>query len=274
MDAGKQLCEQCGGSGWRVVESADGSHALRCSCHPMRSAGLGLRRAGLPRRYETCSLESPQIDRPQQQGVFEPINPSQERALKIARRFVADFPIVEAGLLFIGPCGVGKTHLAAGIVRELVLAKNVRARFVDFRELLKEIQASYNPLTETSEKQVLAQVLESELLVIDDLGAEKPSAWVRDTIAYILNDRYKRNRPVVITTTLRDDSMEGPGRRPIDKLKERAGLREVERFDSLVDRIGVASRSRLHEMCKIVAMQGEDFRAIKSHAVESPPFAT
>ena len=63
-----------------------------------------------------------------------------------------------------------------------------------------------DPLTEASEKEVLRGVLDCELLVIDDLGAEKQSAWVRDTIAFILNDRYKNERTVIITTNLRDEA--------------------------------------------------------------------
>jgi len=228
-------CDLCQGTGWRIVDGVEHSHAERCSCFASRDRERRVRTSGIPPRYEHCEL-----------GSFEHHDPSQKRAHTVALRFVDRFPVIEGGLLMTGPVGVGKTHLAAAIVRELVLEKAVAARFVDFRELLKGIQASYNAVSETSEKEVLEPILSCELLVLDDLGAEKPSAWVRDTIAFILNDRYKRNRPVIITTNLPDDD-------PVEGKATKAD-------DTLVDRIGRATRSRLHEMCRIVEIRGADYR--------------
>src|SRR6267142_2570792 len=87
----------------------------------------------------------------------------------------------------MGPQGVGKTHLAVGIVKELMRRKSVQCLYRTFPELLKEIQNSYNPVSQASELSLLEPVLEAEVLVLDELGAQNPSTWVRDTVSYVLN---------------------------------------------------------------------------------------
>ena len=108
--------------------------------------------------------------------------------------------------------------------------------------LLKEIQASYNPVSQTSESKVLAPVFEAEVLVLDELGAVKPTDWVRDTMMQIINTRYNNRRLTIFTTNYFDDHHHHPA----DEILE--------------DRIGVRLRSRLHEMCKTVIIEGADYR--------------
>ena len=76
------------------------------------------------------------------------------------------------GLLFTGSIGVGKTHLAVGVLRRLVQERGVRGLFCDYRELLKSIQNSYNPQVQTTELELLKPVFAAEVLVLDDLGAQ------------------------------------------------------------------------------------------------------
>ena len=155
----------------------------------------------------------------------------------------------KTGLLFIGTVGVGKTHLAVGIIRQLIADKGVPCLFYDYRELLKEIQNSYNPTVSTTEMGILRPVFEAEVLVLDELGAVKPTEWVWDTVSLVLNTRYNEKRTTIITTNFSDQpaaAVAGP----------RGALRE----ETLGDRIGERMRSRLHEMCRKVEMQGDDFR--------------
>ena len=159
-----------------------------------------------------------------------------------ACKFVEEYPVEKSGLLLIGSIGVGKTHLAAGILRELILGKGIACLFYDYRELLKEIQNSYNDSVSTTELEVLRPVFDTEVLVLDELGAVKPTEWVWDTVSLILNTRYNHNRTTIITTNFADQP---PG-----------ACRE----ENLGDRIGERMRSRLHEMCRIVRMEGQDFR--------------
>jgi len=148
----------------------------------------------------------------------------------------------------MGPQGVGKTHLAVAIIRELMRRKSVECLFRTFPELLKEIQNSYNPISQASELSLLAPVLETEVLVLDELGAQNPSSWVRDEVAYVLNYRYNENKVTLLTTNYSDsDEKEDKETKIIDP-------------DSLSGRIGVRMRSRLFEMCKTIKMDGTDFR--------------
>jgi DNA replication protein DnaC len=141
----------------------------------------------------------------------------------------------------MGTCGVDKTHLSVAILRELMERKGVPCLFYEFSSLLKEIQNSYNPISQTSELTVLAPVIEAEVLVLDELGATKPTDWVRDTIMQIIGTRYNDKKLTVFTTNYGDE-------------------RRRSAAETLEDRIGTRLRSRLFEMCRTVAIEGEDYR--------------
>lgn len=171
-----------------------------------------------------------------------------------AVRFVQEFnPRDGAGLLLVGGIGTGKTHLAVGILKELIAAQGSACLFCDYRELLKQIQNCYNDSVQATELQVLRPVFEAEVLLLDELGAVKPSEWVSDTVSLILNTRYNDNRTTLITTNFADEPAGGITR---SLSPARAATRE----ETLGDRIGERMRSRLHEMCRIVKMNGPDFR--------------
>jgi len=172
----EKICPKCEGTGW-VLDAAEGkSVARRCDCFYERKTLALWEQARIPRRYQNCSL-----------GNFEVHNDSHKDALKISRRFVKNYPAQEVGLLFIGPCGVGKTHLAVAIIRELIEKKNVACSFYDFRELIRDIQSSFTPDSNLSEAEILAPVFDVGVLVLDELGAKRTTAWVEETVFYIIN---------------------------------------------------------------------------------------
>jgi DNA replication protein DnaC len=148
----------------------------------------------------------------------------------------------------MGPQGVGKTHLAVSIIKALMKRKAIPCMFRAFPELLKEIQMSYSPISESSELSLLEPVLDTDVLVLDELGAQgiDRSNWVKDTVNYILNYRYSESKVTIFTTNYLDSE---------DPLSTRKGV-----FYSLRDRIGDQMRSRLYEMCKTIVMAGSDFR--------------
>ena len=170
--------------------------------------------------------------------------------------FVRDYPgSSEKGLLLMGPSGVGKTHLGVAALKELI-RRGHNGLYCDYRELLKEIQASYNPASESTEMGILEPIRTVEILVLDDLGASKPSAWVLDIIGLVLNARYNEKRVTILTTNYLDEaagSAEPPPRLP-------SGQRVVVKEDTLADRIGARMRSRLFEMCRTVEVFAPDFR--------------
>jgi len=168
--------------------------------------------------------------------------------------FVREYPATEKGLLLMGPSGVGKTHLAVAGLKELI-RRGHGGLFCDYRELLKEIQASYNPASESTEMGVLEPVRTAEILVLDDLGASKPSAWVLDIIGLVLNARYNERRMTILTTNYIDETASPAEGAPLP-----GGRRVVVKEDTLADRIGARMRSRLYEMCRTVAVSAPDFR--------------
>jgi DNA replication protein DnaC len=225
------VCPICHGSGMEIVP---GKGARICSCQQRAGNSNLLTKAKLPRRYLSCHFNTYKPG---------PTEKSQSIALKFAMEFVKNFPAVDRGILFTGPVGVGKTHLAVSILMGLS-ERGFNCLFYEFGSLLKEIQDSYNPNTKASELGVLSPVLNAEVLVLDELGASKPTDWVRDTMAHIINSRYNDNKVTIFTTNYPDTQ---------SKPSE----------ETLEDRIGVRLRSRLYEMCKTVDVGGSDYRPKK-----------
>jgi DNA replication protein DnaC len=147
---------------------------------------------------------------------------------------------VDAGLLITGPVGVGKTHLAVAILAELIDARGMTGVFCDFTDLLDRIQASYGRSDESSDD-ILDPYRAAELLVLDELGARRPTDWARDMLYGLLNTRYNRKRVTIVTTNF-GDTPEKPG------------------GETLELRVGTAVRSRLAEMCQLLVLVGPDYR--------------
>src|SRR5216684_7765853 len=237
-------CSVCGGTGWKTVEfPGRASRAVRCECRINSRVERLLRSADIPTLYQHCTLSDFDIH-------FEGAHRSLPAARLAAGRFVEEYPIEKTGLLLIGTIGVGKTHLAVGMMQELIRSKGVPCLFCDYRELLKQIQNSYNASVQTTELEILRPVFDTEVLVLDELGAVKPSEWVWDTVSLIINTRYNDKRTTIITTNYPDGDAASA---EIDQLQRTA------RPLTLGDRIGDRMRSRLHEMCKIVDVRGKDF---------------
>jgi len=236
-------CPVCDGTGWKSLEvPGKASRMTRCDCRIEGRTTLLVDSSRIPARYEHCMLSEFVTD-------FAGANRSLAAARLAAGRFVEEYPLEKTGLLFIGPIGTGKTHLAVATIQELVRSKGVPCLFCDYRELLKEIQNSYNASVQTTELEILRPVFEAEVLVLDELGAVKPSEWVWDTVSLILNTRYNDKRTTIITTNFSDQPA-----------GHNTGPRGAAREETLGDRIGERMRSRLHEMCRVVQMDGIDFR--------------
>jgi DNA replication protein DnaC len=213
------------------MEVIQGRGARRCGCRAEDSRRRLLESSRIPRRYEGCTLQS---YRP------APGNASQLLAFNLAFRLVCEYPAVERGLLLTGPCGVGKTHLAVAVLRGL-LEKGVPCLFYECGALLKEIQETYRPSSQVTESGVLSGAWEAEVLVLDELGAVKPTDWARDTFTQIIGKRYNDRRITIFTTNYSDG-------------------RSQPSEETLEDRIGVRLRSRLYEMCRTLVVKGEDYR--------------
>jgi DNA replication protein DnaC len=275
-------CPICQGSGWKVVErSAEGAQplstdrpggrggepkmvwAVPCDCTMGDKTERVLAKARVPDRYRHCDFENFETDNEIENVSREQLagwNRSLAQAKLIVQRFAEEFSPVremqsDQGLLLMGPCGAGKTHLAVAALKEIV-ERGHSGLFYDYRELLKEIQDSYNAESQSTEMGVLEPVLKIEILVLDDVGSSKPSLWALETVGHILNTRYNEKRVTILTTNFLDADATiaaAPAARV-------AGMRAPTIEDSLTDRVGKRIRSRLYEMCRTIEISAPDYR--------------
>ena len=232
-------CLECRGTGWSLVRR-DGTETVEScpKCGAKDRIGRLLRMAQIPPRYGSRGFDAYSIH-----------HPLQEEALKRSIEYVSSFPQVPRGLLFCGPCGVGKTHLAVAVLKQLVQEKQIRTRFIDETELLRRLQYSYGPDSPETEREVLLPLFSVDLLVWDDLGTGRPTEWVAETIRTILNHRYTYEKQTVLTTNL-----------PLKSAESQYLRGEPIRTQNLAERIGQRLYSRIMEMCRIVEIDGPDAR--------------
>ena len=231
------ICPICSGSGWAPAEQM--GTVCRCDCWKSKRLARLIAAANIPERYRECTLIGYGTDSKY---------PSQKDAKNLVEGFLRDYPLMSdddirksVGFLFLGPCGVGKTHLAVALLRHVIEQTGESGLFYNFNDLLKEIRGSWDPVSQTSELDVLRPVMDARVLVLDELGANKPTDWVRDTLYYIINNRYVERRLTVFTSNYLD--------KPVKSGDE-----------TLTDRIGTPLRSRLYEMCQEVEIKGRDSR--------------
>ena len=225
-------CPICHGSRWKSVDVDGVEQVVRCDCWRASMVEGLLRDARIQPRYERCDLST-----------FEPDTDTRRSAYRKAVRFVDAFPVVEKGLLLYGPQGVGKTHLAVGILKEVIRSKGARGFFYETREFLRLVRDTYNRSVNETEMSVLEPALNADLLVLDDLGAERTSEWVQETLGLVVNTRYNAKRPTIFTTNLVDTK---------DSTDPR----------SFIYQLGARTRSRLIEMCQWEEMRGADWREV------------
>ncbi len=250
-----ETCPTCRGTGWLVRRKDSRETVARCpDCRPASRVNGLLARAEIPPRYFDRGFD-----------VYSIHDAKQEAALTRSIRFVEEFPDNPRGLLLVGPCGVGKTHLSVAVLKAVVTEKQARGRFVDETELFRRLHYSYQRDSPETERDVLRPLMEADLLVWDDLGTGRPTEWALETMRTVVNYRYTYNKLTIFTTN-RPLSAEpvATGRRksasfasPADPLLTDTGGRSEK---SLAENIGRRLYSRIMEMCETVRVSGPDWR--------------
>jgi DNA replication protein DnaC len=223
-------CPLCDDTGWKTVEAAGVRRVTRCDCWRDNLGQRRLAAANIPKRYQHCTIAN-----------FTAYNESLERAAEKARQFAEAFPAAAKGMFLEGQPGVGKTHLAVAALKQVIQTTGATGLFYDTRDLLRIIRSTYDPSIRTTELEILQPVMTADLLVLDDLGAEKTSEWVEETMNLIVNTRYNERRLTIFTSNYED-------------------IPDDAEPNALVFRIGHRMRSRLHEMCDFVVLDGADYR--------------
>jgi DNA replication protein DnaC len=144
----------------------------------------------------------------------------------------SDAPVPTGGVFLTGGVGSGKTHMAAAWALEAAAAGDV-IHWVNAAAHLSAIRANFNggPQVETP-----AEIARADLVVIDDLGAERPTEWVRESLYVLVDAIYEQERRLIVTSNL--------------KLSQIARL------------LGERIASRLAEMCPVVTLDGPDRRRL------------
>jgi DNA replication protein DnaC len=223
----------CDGSTWILDEETNEARPCRCRDQRVRQAASGGIGTGIGRRFLEVSFDR------------EPIVSLDPMVLRQVRTFVRSIgENLEKGrgLWFDGPVGTGKTSLAILVAKA---AKDAGRSYAVYPvpRLLAEIKRTFDRDASDTYLGVFRRLCTVDVLVLDDLGAEKQTEWVLEQLYSIVNERWQDRRSIVVTTNIPDADPEGPARllqasaRDLREAASRADGRDLDDLRRIVDRV-------------------------------------
>jgi DNA replication protein DnaC len=248
-ELGQELCNGCGVT-VRLVEVIPkgslpgGRFKLGCRCEELRivreimAENKRRHTERIRALFDRLSLISPSLKNARFE-TFRVETDSQRQALAAAKAYVERFGTGPAeNMLFVGPYGTGKSHLAVSVVRALI-DREYTGIFASVPDLLTKIKATYNRRSDVSEDDVLEALRTVDVLVLDDIGAEysgnADESWAESKIFEVMNAR--QGMATVYTTNLNGEQLQA--------------------------KIGARNFSRMCEGLVVVKLSGRDYRRTK-----------
>lgn len=262
----EQLCPECGGTTWILEEGV----ARRCSCYTQNLEEHRLEISRIPPSYFHCSLDNFQT------GNNYSLKIARDKARRFADSFLTTPDMVGRGLLLRGAVGVGKTHLAVAILKALV-DKGFNGFFFNFVHLIEQIKQSYDSERDVSEPDILRHLRHCQVVVMDELGATKPSEFVFNKLYDVINSCFDKKISVIFTTNYLDaiprPASSGPQtdfNRTSDLMARAASPMASSTGFTLAERINERLRSRILERCEDLVLDGPDYRLGSAKRPASP----
>lgn len=185
----------------------------------------------IPKRFQERDFDGYRVE-----------TPGQRRALDTCREYAENFDANYAAgrcLLLLGKPGTGKTHLAAAIAGHVMRLGGATAVYRTVSGLLQYVKGSYDRDSGYSEAQAFLSLVEPDLLILDEIGATKPTEYEQATVFAVINGRYEEQLPTVIVSNLGPKELPAAlGERCMDRLREGGGKALVFDWESVRAEVG------------------------------------
>jgi len=242
-------CSMCDGAGFIFERDEQGrEHAQRCQCQDIGYRIALYNNAQIPSQFYDATFENYDVSG----------DASLKSALETAKFSFKNYQIGKwQGLLFMGGVGVGKTRLVCTMLREYTLGFGIPSLFREFSSLLSEIKSGYDQ--GLSEMSVLESINNIDILVIDELGKGRKSDWEIAILDTIVSNRYNMRKTTIFTTNYTENKSTSLSETVIQR-DGKGGTVEMEKRETLEQRVYSRIYSRLKGMCDFIIMKGPDYR--------------
>lgn len=238
---GLLICGKCHTQKECVLTKSDGTTKTvhcACDCSVTQNAREAEEKRKRDRMQYLDSMRRTGFpDAEMREWTFAKSDHTDQKNENIARKYVENFSVMRGqgtGLLLCGSVGTGKSFLAAAIANELI-SQGTPCLMTNFSRIVSRISEKFG-----GDQKYLDDLNRFDLLVIDDLGAERDSEYMWEKVMDVIDARYRAGLPLIVTTNLKPKDLYDP-----------SDIRRQRVF------------SRLKEMCIFLEVNGADRRSKK-----------